>query len=32
MVGGAWVVREGKHIREDAIAAAYKATIDRLAG
>ncbi|MBV8651391.1 MAG: formimidoylglutamate deiminase [Alphaproteobacteria bacterium] len=31
MVGGAWVVREGRHIREDAIAAVYKTTIDRLA-
>jgi formimidoylglutamate deiminase len=31
MVGGAWVVREGRHIREDAIATVYKTTIDRLA-
>ena len=32
MVGGAWIVREGRHIRQDVIEKAYKATIDRLAG
>ncbi len=32
VVGGTRVVRDGRHIREDVIAASYKATIDRLAG
>jgi formimidoylglutamate deiminase len=31
MVGGRWIVRAGRHDREDAIFEAYKATIDRLA-
>jgi formimidoylglutamate deiminase len=31
MVGGTWIVRAGRHIREDVIEKAYKAAIDRLA-
>jgi formimidoylglutamate deiminase len=31
MVGGRWAVRDGRHIEEERILAAYKATIDRLA-
>lgn len=30
MVGGAWRVRDGRHPREDAIAAAYRAAVSRL--
>ena len=30
MVGGNWVVREGRHVREDAILRRFKATITRL--
>jgi formimidoylglutamate deiminase len=30
MVGGEWVVRDGVHCREEAVAAAYRATIARL--
>ncbi|HSD43078.1 MAG TPA: formimidoylglutamate deiminase [Burkholderiales bacterium] len=30
MVGGRWVVREGRHAAEDAIAARYRATVARL--
>jgi TRAP-type C4-dicarboxylate transport system permease small subunit len=30
MVGGTWVVREGRHVREDAILRRFKATIARL--
>jgi formimidoylglutamate deiminase len=32
MVGGRWLVREGRHIREDKIAAGYRRAIDRLTG
>ena len=32
MVGGRWLVRDGRHVGEETILAGYKATIDRLAG
>ncbi|MDD9875923.1 MAG: formimidoylglutamate deiminase [Magnetovibrio sp.] len=32
MTGGRWVIRDGRHAEEDAIADAYRATVARMAG